>query len=706
MQDSGTLKWRFDVSTFRLIGRDLITDRVTALFELIKNCYDANATEVTVSFNNVSLKAQEDDKISSICIQDNGVGMSFRDIRDKWMVIGTSSKRTNPYSASPMYRKCVGEKGIGRFAVDKLGDIVDIITKDSDSDNWLNVRIDWSTYFQQSATAAYPKLFTDIENEYHYENANDVTVHGTTLKIQKIREAWVEDDIKRFIKEISKLVSPFASLNFPFVVHVIAPEYNIDEYAIKCIDDVNIASLSFNIGFNKVEDTQETAFYNENESVIEIRNIPMKSFGGVKMKVYYFDDASRRKYRKEYPNNQIDGIKIYRDGIITTPFAESQGDDDKKRDVLGIDKRLWMNIFDRVSTREIIGFVEITREGNPNIIDATNRQDFVDNEEYRSLKEFIITQLDAIESYKKHIRKTKQKESGSSLEEAGKTLSSFIASVENFTNNNPNLKQSFRPFIEQAKKTDKAVKSAIKEKKEAEAEFARKENIYMSIMSLQEYAIHITHAVRTTLNKIRDRVEYFNLFFPDPTEEDIFTRYAHEMYEEFVIVNKVIDYMLSYSQSNIQPEDIDLTNTIQEVFSEYRPQFAANHIITDLVLPERLELSNTRKQFFRDILQNILDNSIKAMNKVSEKKIIRCYVQVENDKLSMSISDTGQGIPLEKRDWVFGLYNTTTQEQGGAGIGLYIVKTRVESLKGTVNVVDSEFGAIGTTIKIVLPFKH
>ncbi|MBQ3945904.1 MAG: histidine kinase, partial [Alphaproteobacteria bacterium] len=53
----------------------------------------------------------------------------------------------------------------------------------------------------------------------------------------------------------------------------------------------------------------------------------------------------------------------------------------------------------------------------------------------------------------------------------------------------------------------------------------------------------------------------------------------------------------------------------------------------------------------------------------------------------------------------FGVYNTTTQDQGGAGIGLYIVKTRVESLKGKVFVTDSEFGEIGTTIRIELPFK-
>lgn len=52
MMDTGTLRWKFDISAFRLIGRDLITDRVTALFELVKNCYDANANVVSVHFNN------------------------------------------------------------------------------------------------------------------------------------------------------------------------------------------------------------------------------------------------------------------------------------------------------------------------------------------------------------------------------------------------------------------------------------------------------------------------------------------------------------------------------------------------------------------------------------------------------------------------------------------------------------------------------
>lgn len=79
--EQNTLKWRFDVSTFRLIGRELITDRITALFELVKNCYDANAQNVYVEFYNVGAKNPD----SKIIIRDDGSGMTLSDIKDKWI---------------------------------------------------------------------------------------------------------------------------------------------------------------------------------------------------------------------------------------------------------------------------------------------------------------------------------------------------------------------------------------------------------------------------------------------------------------------------------------------------------------------------------------------------------------------------------------------------------------------------------------------
>ena len=78
------------------------------------------------------------------------------------------------------------------------------------------------------------------------------------------------------------------------------------------------------------------------------------------MTIYYFDEKAKKRYNAAHKNDdtRIDGIKIYRDGIVTTPFAEFEANRDRKRDILGIDKRLWSHSFDKVGTRELIGFVE------------------------------------------------------------------------------------------------------------------------------------------------------------------------------------------------------------------------------------------------------------------------------------------------------------------------------------------------------------
>lgn len=699
MDENLTLKWRFDVSTFRLIGRDLITDRVTALFELVKNCYDANAQHVNVIFENVGAGKSQ----SVIRIEDDGYGMSFEDIRDKWMVIGTSSKRTHPYSPEPYHRKCVGEKGIGRFAVDKLGDNVSIITKKCGAEQWLKVDIDWASYYHDSENEMNSRLFTDMENTYSYQDAACLNESGTKLIITFIREPWTKKEIEHLIHEISKIVSPFTNLSYPFKVRVIASEFGIDREPVRTMEDFDNATLSLKIDFDKEKKLQQSLYYDKEGKNFYYHQIPLKTFGGIKMRIYYFDESARRKYRNNYPNDPIDGFKVYRDGIITTPFAETNENPDQKRDILGIDKRVWQDIFSRIGTREFLGVIDITKEGNPQIIDATNRQDFVDNEEYREMKKFIITQLNALQDYKVEMRQTKRDNAQEGLQVASDDISSLMNVINEMLVQKPELKKTVDPLIKQVRKTGRSVKTAINEQKKALEDFTRKENIYMSIMSLQQFAITITHAVRTTLNQIRDRVEFFYRYYPDPDEENLFQTYAKQMYERFKVLNRVINYMLSYSQSNINPEEVDLKKTFEEIVGDYDDIFSREGISLKTNFPDKLVL-NTNRQFFRDILQNLIDNSVKAMAN-SAQKIISCSYEVKNDILEILVSDTGKGIPQEDWEQIFALYYTTTEKQGGAGVGLYIVKTRVESLCGTVSVVKSEFGNIGTSIKITIPFK-
>ena len=701
MDINGTLKWRFDVSAFRLIGRDLITDRITALFELVKNCYDANATEVTIAFH----LAGESLQTNSITITDNGHGMSFEDVRDKWMVIGTSSKRRNPISAPPFSRRCVGEKGIGRFAVDKLGNYLKISTKQVSSQEWLSVNINWNQYQKTSEEEQGLRLFTEIENAYVFTPAKEETEHGTVLSIEDLHDVWEKKDIIRLLKESSRIVSPYVQLKYPFRVHVIAEEYDLDAWADEFrVEASDLATISGVISYCNETNTQETLLFNQETGKMEIATTDIKSFGGVCMQLYFFDKNARAAFRKKFPTEEIDGIKIYRDGIITTPFAEREEESDKKRDILGIDKRLWKSLFNKVGTREMIGIVNITKDGNPKIIDATNRQDFTDTPEYRDLKEFIMLQVEAFDAYKVYLRAQKKSPAVSEMDDAGKALSDLSKALNlTIQHSSPQVAIELEPLRESVSLVAKKIEKAMKAQSDEENERARHESMYLRIMSRQEDAINITHAVKTSMGKIHRQAGFFKDRFPNEELNEYFNLYAKQIFYEMTQLDRATDELFDYSKANLPFTDVNMKQLIEYLLNTYQEKFAGEGILLEMRIEDNLVL-NCNEMFFYDIVQNITDNAIKAMSE-SKTKIYRCTMKALHDKLVIDFSDTGCGIPTEKREWVFGIYNTTTADQGGGGIGLYAVRLRVNALRGSVSVIDSEFAPLGTTIHIELPFK-
>ncbi|MGE5406457.1 MAG: ATP-binding protein [Methanosarcina sp.] len=683
-----------------MIGRELITDRITALFELVKNCYDANSTSVEIEFNNVGTINEN----SKIVIRDNGIGMSFEDIRDKWMVIGTASKRSELYSPEPFKRRYTGEKGIGRFAVDKLGDTVIIKTKKADTDKLLNIKINWSKYHTSQASDNDIRLFTDIENQYFYEGS-ELASHGTILEILEIRDIWTIKDIERLYKELTKIVSPFYPLIPPFEIQISSNEH--DSFHQRKVESIaiNFASHKAAIDYNSSLGIQEELSFDEERGEIKIIKSPIRLFGGIGMQIFFFDTNAKRAYNRHFKDKEdrIDGVKIYRDGIITTPFAEYENDRYKQRDVLGIDKRLWQDIFDKISTREVIGIVSITKEGNPDIIDATNRQDFIDNEAYRSLKQFIIDQIDVFSKIKIYERKIRKANVVEDLKQASDDVNSFVQTIETLEKNNPALKHKLKPLKEKAKQVNTSVKKGISEQKKAQQEFTRKENIYLSLMSLQDYAANIAHAVRTSLGKVKDMAEFFKLNFPNPELDNFFRIYSSDIFEEMSTLNKVIDYMLSYAGSNIAFEDIEIKSLISNLFKQYDIRFQ-NEKITPIIEVRDNFIINANRQFFVDIFQNLIHNSIKALEKQNDK-LLKCSSYSDADQFVLLFSDNGCGINEEIRDKVFDLYFTTTEGQGGSGLGLFIVKTRIEALKGKIELIENEFEPTGATFKITFPFR-
>lgn len=707
-EEKQTLKWRFDVNTFRLIGRELITDRITAVFELVKNCYDANATEVDVSFFNVSTKNGQ----SKIIIKDNGTGMSFSDIQNKWMVVGTNSKRASLYSPEPFNRRYVGAKGIGRFAVDKLGTKLTIKTKQKNEPRLLTVNVDWDSYEEKSKelNSSQLSLFTDMENTYDFEVAESDN-HGTTLEITGVSDVWDAADMERLYKELSKLISPFYPINPPFDIFLSNNELPAYNRKIVKPDIVKYYSHHIEIGYDLETGKQQRLKFDKENGKILKEDVAILPFGPIKLKVFYFDERAKKKYNTVYKNDdtRIDGIKIYRDGVITTPFAEYHSSPDHKRDILGIDKRRWGGAFDKVSTRELIGVLDIQQEKNPLIIDATNRQDFIDNAEYRKLKEFILEQIDIFGELKVWERLFKRSQAEIELIKAGQETKNFANVIEKIEKEllqeNPELKGKLDPLKNQVKELTNIINQSIVEQKKFQKDVTRKENIYLSLMSLQDYAANISHAIRTSLGKIKRMAEFFKINFPNNKYDNLFIQYASLINNEMDVLIKVTDFMLSYANSDIEFEEFGINSMLEELFyNAYQQTFTAEGITPILDFKDDFTLNGNRK-FLQDIFQNLISNSIKALRHAKDKKI-KCSSILEDNNFTILFSDNGSGINPGDEKWIFGLYNTRTADLGGSGIGLYIVEKRIEALQGSIEVVESEFKPEGATFKIKLPFNR
>lgn len=703
------LKWQFDISSFRLLGRELITDRITALFELVKNSYDSNADNVFVEFFDINPLSES----SKIIIRDDGLGMSLDDVRNKWMIVGTSSKRRNKYSPKPYSRKVVGKKGVGRFAVDKLGSKVSLKTKMKGDKEFTCLQIDFSEYeklsekldkLSEEEKEKLPiKYFTDIENTLKFESGPK-DFQGTTIEISLIRDTWVENDIERAYKELAKLVSPLQHLQYAFNIILNADTY--DEYKNVPVESkvIQFATKEIDLYYHKKTNKQDVLKFNDNK--LEVIQTDEKSFGPVRFKLYYFDQAAKNKFKREYKGGSIDGIKIYRDGLITTPFAEYESQDVKKRDILGIDKRRYSGFFEKLSSNDLIGILEITDEHNPNIKESTNRQDFEDNPNYRELKKFIIEQIEELEKFLKSHNEQAKQQTKSELKEANLELKAFNEIVKDIKKSAPDeLKQQLSTLEKQSRKVQIDINRGIKSFNKLEAEKTRQENLFLSIMSLQDYAFEIAHVVRTSLTRITRLAEFIKDEFPNEKYNDLFISYSSSIYDEMTKLDGAVDFLLSYARSNTDFKEINLKTLIERLFTESYSDILKKEKIKYEVEIDRPLIITHNEKFFEDIFENLISNSIKSL-KGQNKKIIKCTGLVQEDQFILYFSDNGTGIPEEDWERIFNIYYTTTAEEGGAGLGLYIVKTRIESMKGTVEVVDNELKPTGATFKISLPFRN
>ena len=196
--DQGKISFTIESRILRELGERLVKQPEVAVVELIKNAYDADATECTVEF----------DPPRSITVTDDGVGMTFARFAAGWMRIGTSAKEDVQFS-DKYWRLITGEKGIGRFAVRFLGRALNLESVAYDNERGFKTRLtatfDWPSFDRHEDLGK-------VEVPYKVVRVADDTPTSTVLKISRLRTEATRLDLSIVRTGSIGMLTPLRSL--------------------------------------------------------------------------------------------------------------------------------------------------------------------------------------------------------------------------------------------------------------------------------------------------------------------------------------------------------------------------------------------------------------------------------------------------------------------------------------------------------------
>jgi signal transduction histidine kinase len=377
-----------------LIGSELITDNFVAVFELVKNSFDAKATEVIITFENLYTEN------AKIIIQDNGKGMDYDDLINKWLFVAYSAKRDGTEDLD--YRDKIrserlyaGAKGVGRFSCDRLGKYLNLIAiKDIPNPKIEKLFVDWTKFEEDQK-----KEFITIPVDHvELKKSNYLVKHGTVLEISGIRiDEWNRDSLKKLKDKLSKLVRPDLNKTIKdekFNIKLIVPdEIENDQIEIEkgkkrgesdgyfyynsLNGDIrNFIFEELNIRTTKIQ-TQViengkyvlTRLDDRDEFIYEIKeNNRFTSLSDTSITLYFLNQRAKTVFTKKMGIRNVDygSIFVYKNGFRIYPYGE-RGDDS-----LGVDNRAVQGYNRYIGLRNLIGQIDIQGE-NGSLREATSR---------------------------------------------------------------------------------------------------------------------------------------------------------------------------------------------------------------------------------------------------------------------------------------------------------------------------------------------
>ena len=382
-----------------LLGEQLIRDGAVGILELVKNGYDADAGLVTVRMAELG-----DPELTTITVSDDGCGMSPTQVREHWLSPATGNKALTKALArrTPLGRQLLGEKGVGRFAVQRLGYAVELTTRAQDEPE-VRVFIDWGDFEHEGA------YLDEIEVEFEVVKRCRIFgpgETGTRIQMFGARTPWTGVEMRRLQRMLRRLQNPVGH-GSDFRVELICPEYkgceDIDptgilekahysfEGRVGAIGQLEWSYACTLPGASGRTSTGVDRLVDLSGEVASDRPTRCGPFG---VRLHVWDRSRDMMKAAEMTERELDshcGISIYRDEFRVLPYGE-HGDD-----WLGLDARRINVPSRRVGNRNIVGIVELTHDDNPELRDKTSREGLITNGAFEDLRALVRAAITVFE---------------------------------------------------------------------------------------------------------------------------------------------------------------------------------------------------------------------------------------------------------------------------------------------------------------------
>lgn len=693
---------------FAALGADLVTNDVVAVIELVKNSYDAFASNVWIRFHkNAEGKFLE--------IEDDGQGMTRQIIEQAWCIVATPFRQNHPYSKSgDKQRRVAGEKGLGRLAA-RLGDRIHMLTQAPASPCW-EVEVDWK------AISKGDDLSSSVVRCRKYPFDSPFSESGTRLQIHELKEVWNEERIADLEDNLARLISPFVDVG-KFNIFLRPPGYKEAE-TVKITSPEFLSTPKYSIEgkvdgkgnvdalyrFNPIREgkSREEPLKYSWEQIYDVikeesRRFPFKQTrahcGPFTFELRVWDigsgdtqeiaerfDLQKSKIRKAIKAHM--GISVYRDGILILPKSESA------RDWLNLDLRRISKVGTRLSTNQLVGYVAISAEQNPEIEDTSDRERLASNLAVAEFEEILKAIVALLEIERDTDRSKPEREKPLEDLFGQLTADDLLSDISDLAEEGADVNEA----VQMVRAYNSKLGLARKSIQERFVYYSRLATVGTIAQMLVHEIRNRTTAFGSFLSFIKDRY--------GPFKDAQMEKEYHRADEAVNSLERLADTFLPLASRGFRRRKRDsvLEDRIRACLNlqkgeldrkgiEYQVPRGETHVAVD---PGELDA----------ILINLIANAAFWLGQLQDgERIIKFQITPLNDgtRVRVRVHDNGPGVSDQDREKIF--WPGFTKKPGGIGMGLTVASELVAEYGGRMFIASS--GSLGgASFGFDLPIKR